>query len=142
MGRLKGPKGVTLVASDTRVIGDIQFSDQLFINGCVHGNISGGAGDSATLVISEEGSVNGEIRVPNVVIDGRVEGNVFAAERVELGSRARVKGNVYYQLIEMQLGAMVDGQLLHEDLAASASVHPLHGDSDHAPEPALRAESM
>ena len=81
-------------------------------------------GGAATVIISEEGSVKGEIRVPNVVINGQVEGNVYASARVELAARARVKGNVYYELIEMQLGAMVDGQLLHEQAADSAKVHP------------------
>jgi cytoskeletal protein CcmA (bactofilin family) len=125
MSRLKVHKGVTLIAPNTEVVGDIRFKDQLYINGHVDGNVVAGAesGRDATVVISEEGSVKGEIRVPNVVINGEIEGNVYAATRVELAARARVKGNVYYQLIEMQLGATVDGQLLHEQEPESASVH-------------------
>ncbi len=142
MARTKSHQGVTLVAPNTRVVGDIQFKDQLFINGCVDGNIIGDDSESATVVISEEGSVNGEIRVPNVVINGRVEGNVYAAARIELAAQARVKGNVYYQLIEMQLGAMVEGQLLHQDIAAAANVHPLYAGAEARPEPVLRAESL
>lgn len=139
MARLKVQKGVTLIAPNTEVVGDIRFKDQLYINGHVDGNVVAGAGSGkdATVVISEEGSVKGEIRVPNVVINGEIEGNVYAAARVELAARARVKGNVYYQLIEMQLGAMVDGQLLHEQQGESASVHPLRsegGDYGAAPE--------
>lgn len=119
----KMEKGTTLVASNTRVIGDIRFSDQLFIDGVIEGNVIAEDGDKATVIVSEEGRVVGEIRAPHVVINGAIEGNVFAAERVELASKARVKGNVHYKLIEMQLGAMVDGQLLHSDDANN--VHPL-----------------
>lgn len=139
MARLKLDKGVTLIAANTQVVGDIRFKDQLFVNGHVDGNIQAGTGepgkDPTTLVISEEGSVSGEIRVPNVVINGRVEGNVYASARVELAAKARVKGNVYYRLIEMQLGAMVDGQLLHEDAPASAKVHPFPAESGGDAEP-------
>ena len=128
MARMKVQKGVTLIAPNTAVVGDIRFKDQLYVNGHVDGNILADDEGPATVIISEEGSVKGEIRVPNVVINGEVEGNVYASARVELAARARVKGNVYYELIEMQLGAMVDGQLLHEQ-AESAEVHPIPAES-------------
>lgn len=136
MSRFKPRKGVTLIAPNTEVVGDVHFKDQLYVNGRVNGNLHSGA-DDATVVIAEEGAVKGEIRVPNVVINGEVEGNVYATARVELAARARVKGNVYYQLIEMQLGAMVDGQLLHEQAAESGNVHPFpadNGTSDSEPD--------
>ena len=81
----------------------------------------------ATVVVSEEGTVTGEIRVPNVIINGKVEGNIYAIAHMELAPKAKVKGNVYYKLIEMQLGAMVDGQLVHDEKlgADSKNVHPL-----------------
>lgn len=141
MARLKMRKGVTLIAPNTEVVGDVHFKDQLYVNGHINGNVLAGSEAGATLVISEEGSVSGEIRVPNVVINGEVEGNVYASARVELAARARVKGNVYYQLIEMQLGAMVDGQLLHDQEPASASVHPFPGESSAAAESEPARES-
>ena len=78
------------------------------------------------MVVSDEGSVSGEIQVPNVVVNGRVEGNVYATNHMELARNAEVKGNVYYKLIEMQLGAMVDGQLVHDETLGSEqpNVHP------------------
>jgi cytoskeletal protein CcmA (bactofilin family) len=119
----KPGKGVTLVAVDAEVEGDVRFSDQLCINGRVKGKVSAKEDGKGTLVVSEEGSVEGEIRVPNVVINGSVEGNVFAGERVELTAKAKVSGNVYYKTIEMQLGAIVDGQMIHEG-DPGAKVHP------------------
>lgn len=110
-----GEKGVTLIAAHTEVSGDVHFVNQLYINGHIHGNVTADADSEATVVVSEEGSVTGEIRVPNIVVNGRVEGNVYATKRMELAQNAEVKGNVYYKLIEMQLGAMVDGQLVHDE---------------------------
>lgn len=133
MARTKVQKGVTLIAPDTEVVGDVRFKDQLYINGHVNGNVLAAGEDPATVVISEQGSVTGEIRVANVVINGTVDGNVYATARVELAAKARVNGNVYYQLIEMQLGAMVDGQLLYEEVPGSANVHRFPGDGGGEP---------
>lgn len=127
----KMDKGITLVAANTEIAGDVHFQDQLYINGHVKGNVLADAEGGATVVVSEEGTVTGEIRVPNVIINGKVEGNVYAIARMELAAKAMVKGNVYYKLIEMQLGAMVDGQLVHDAKlgAESKNVHPLRNES-------------
>jgi len=118
-------QGVTLIAANTEVTGDVHFVNQLYINGHVKGNVTAETSGDATVIVSDEGSVTGEIRVPNVVVNGRVEGNVYATNRMELAQKAEVKGNVYYKLIEMQLGAMVDGQLVHDETlgADTPNVH-------------------
>ena len=120
----KGEKGVTLIAANTEITGDVSFVNQLYINGLVRGNIIASADSDATVIVSEEGSVCGEIRVPNVVVNGKVEGDVYASNRIELATKAEVKGNVYYKLIEMQLGAMVDGQLVHDESLSSGLTKP------------------
>lgn len=120
-------KGATLIAENTRISGDVHFSDELYVNGQIDGNVSADADSGATLVVSDLGTVNGEISVPFVVVNGKVAGDVYAGTRADLAADARISGNVYYKLIEMQLGAMVDGQLVHVDdeAADKAIVHPL-----------------
>jgi cytoskeletal protein CcmA (bactofilin family) len=142
MSKIKLAQGVTLIAANTEVVGDVRFHEQLFVDGRVEGNLYAAAEGAGTVVISERGRVQGDIRVPNIVINGEVEGDVYACARVELAAKARVKGNVYYQLIEMQLGAMVDGQLLHDDGASGepgANIHPLRAEA--APEQAEHRQS-
>ena len=68
----------------------------------------------AALSISEDGTVEGEVTVPYVVLNGIVRGDVVASQRVELGPTARVIGNVYYNLIEMAIGAEINGKLVHQ----------------------------
>lgn len=123
---VKAGKDATLIAESTKVVGNVTFADQLYVNGSIEGDVRAEDATSATLVVSEVGSVKGEIRAPFVVINGQVEGNVHASTRVELATNARIKGNVYYKLIEMQLGAMVDGQLVHvrED-STKSNIHAL-----------------
>ena len=124
MARIKIDKGVTLIAAHTEVNGDVRFTDQLFVNGVINGNVYASPDVKATVIVSEGGTVNGQIHVPHVVINGHIEGDVFASTKVELAAKAQVKGNVYYKLIEMQLGAMVDGQLVHDEKVGSENVHP------------------
>ena len=82
-------KGATLIAENTAVTGDVRFSDQLYVNGHIEGNVLAEAGSDATLMISDVGSVKGQINAPFVVVNGRVEGDVHAGTRVELAPHAQ-----------------------------------------------------
>ena len=103
----------TLVGSETRVNGDIEFTGGCLIDGQVRGNVESKSDNDATLSISERGCVEGMVSVPNVLLNGTVKGDVEAMQRIELGARARVVGNVRYRLIEMAIGAEVNGKLVH-----------------------------
>lgn len=104
----------TLIAPSAEIRGDIEFTGGLHVLGTVVGNISVGA-EGGRLVIGESGKVQGEIRVPKVVVNGKVEGDVHALEHLELAEKAVIEGNVYYALIEMVIGAQVDGKLVRQN---------------------------
>ncbi|HEY5565686.1 MAG TPA: polymer-forming cytoskeletal protein [Gammaproteobacteria bacterium] len=110
----------TLVGADTRVHGDIEFSGGFLVDGYVKGNVKAAKDEQATLSISERGCVEGAVMVPHVLLNGTVKGDVRATERIELGPRARVIGNVQYRLIEMAIGAEVNGKLIHESEGGAA----------------------
>src|SRR5215470_7505686 len=110
--RNQAPIG-TLVGSDTRVEGDIEFTGGCHIDGYVRGNVRA-ASEGGVLSVSERGCVEGSVVAPHVQLNGTVKGDVRATERVELGPKARVIGNVQYKLIEMSIGAEVNGKLIHE----------------------------
>lgn len=103
----------SLVGKNTKIMGDLDFSGGLLIDGKVMGNITATEDENATITISENGYVQGEIQIPNIIINGTVEGNVYASNHVELAKKARVFGNVYYNLFEMAMGAEVNGNLVH-----------------------------
>lgn len=109
----RSESGITLVATNCELVGDVHFSDQLLVNGIVKGNIYAQAGSKAVVTISEKGRVRGEIRVPNVIVNGKVFGDIRSDKHIELANKAEVKGNVYYHLIEMVKGSRVDGHLVH-----------------------------
>lgn len=103
----------TLLGTGTRVVGHLSFEGGLHVDGSVEGNIIAPPGVDAAVSISSTGTVEGNVEAPEVVLNGTVKGDVFASERVELGSTARVVGNVVYNLIEMAIGAEVNGKLIH-----------------------------
>jgi len=104
----------TLVGSNTRISGDLHFSGGCHVDGTVNGSVTADPDSESALSISEEGNIEGGVTVPFVVLNGIVRGDVFANQRVELGPTARVIGNVYYNLIEMAIGAEINGKLVHQ----------------------------
>ena len=104
----------TLVGASTKLNGDLSFEGGCHIDGTVEGSVSADAGSNSALSVSEDGIVEGGVTVPYVVLHGIVRGDVYANQRVELGPTARVIGNVYYNLIEMAIGAEINGKLVHQ----------------------------
>jgi cytoskeletal protein CcmA (bactofilin family) len=104
----------TLIGAGTRIIGDVQFTGGLHVDGFVKGNVDAPSESGSMLGISDGGVVEGSVAVPNVVLNGKVVGDILAHDRLELGATARVTGNVYYGLIEMAIGAEINGKLVHE----------------------------
>jgi cytoskeletal protein CcmA (bactofilin family) len=107
------PGGTTLIAHDTEIVGDVHFSGDLEIEGVVKGNIIARSGQDATVRIVDKGKVEGEIRVPEVVVNGTVEGDVHSSKLLELASHGRVQGNVFYASVEMAAGSEVNGSMTH-----------------------------
>ena len=104
----------TLVGSNSKVHGDINFRGGCHIDGTVNGNVTADSDTESALSISDVGCVDGGVTVPYVVLNGIVRGDLYASQRVELGPTARVIGNVYYNLIEMAIGAEINGKLVHQ----------------------------
>jgi cytoskeletal protein CcmA (bactofilin family) len=108
----------TLIGAGSRLDGDIHFVGGLRIDGAVKGNVI--ADDAGTVVLSERACVEGEIRVAHAVINGKVMGPIHGAESVELQAKADVSGDVYYKTLEVQIGAIVQGRLVHNPEARGA----------------------
>lgn len=111
---LTAPKINTIISQNTVVKGDLSFSDGLYLEGKVIGNIVGNKENNATLTISREGKVKGNIKTTNLILDGMIMGDVHASGTVQLAAKARIIGSVYYKLLEMEVGAEVNGPLIHE----------------------------
>lgn len=101
----------TLIGKAARVEGDLDFSGGLHVDGRVTGNVRAKGASSSTLSVSEHGCVEGAVEVPTVLLNGTIKGDIHARERLVLGAQAKVQGNVHYGVIEMSLGAQIQGKL-------------------------------
>ena len=112
----------TLIGKAATLNGDLVFSGGLHLDGRINGNVSSSADDGGALSVSESGFIEGNVEVTNIVMNGTVNGDMHARERLQLGGKARVNGNVHYGVIEMAPGAVITGKLI-----------PLNSDGKSAP---------
>lgn len=111
----------TLVASGTHVMGDVHFAGNLEVEGQITGNIVAEEGADARVRILPKGKVVGDVSVPVVVINGRIEGNIYSSHQVELAANAVVVGDLHYTLIEIEKGAQVNGSFVHRSQVEAQS---------------------
>jgi cytoskeletal protein CcmA (bactofilin family) len=128
LGHGKKPKSAsakvdTIIGQQTRIEGDVHFSGGLHVDGRIKGAIIAADGSASVLTVSEHGDIEGDVRVPTVILNGTVTGDVHSEERIELATKAKVNGNVYYKLIEMAMGSAVNGSLVHRSEAGSSVVN-------------------
>jgi cytoskeletal protein CcmA (bactofilin family) len=112
----------SLIGAGTVVSGDVTFSGGLRIDGRVQGNVVAANGEPSTLVISEQAKIDGEIRVSHMVINGTVNGPLVANDYLELQAKSRIVGDVTYKTLEMHVGAVVQGRLIHAEPGTASVV--------------------
>jgi len=113
----------SLIGAGTRIEGTVIFAGGLRVDGEIKGDVRVAEGESGTLVVSEQARIEGEIHVAHLVVNGTVVGPLHATELLELQPRSRVSGDVHYTSVEMHLGAIVEGRLVH--IRAGADAKPV-----------------
>ena len=122
----------TLLGKTANLNGDLEFSGGLHLDGRVNGNVRSATPENGALSVSETGFIEGRVEVTNIVMNGTVNGDMYARDRLVLGGKARVNGNVYYGVIEMAPGAVITGKLipLQADGAQVAAGDPPVAEAD------------
>jgi cytoskeletal protein CcmA (bactofilin family) len=109
--RKKQPPIKSLIAHGSQINGNYTFTDGLRVDGGVTGNIRSNDEQPSILVISETAVVTGEIHADHIIVNGQVNGPIYASVMLELQPKARVVGDVHYISLEMHQGATISGQL-------------------------------
>lgn len=118
-GRLSG-----FVGHGTTLTGETQFHAMLRVDGHLIGTVSS---ESGTLIIGTNGQVDANIAVAAAMINGTVNGDVYATEKLQLGRTARVMGNIHSPRLIVEEGAILEGScnmlksLQDEDELAAAA---------------------
>lgn len=111
----KGNDVTTIIARGVSFRGDVQFVGSLHVEGNVTGTVTADGESNALLTLNAGGRIEGEVSVPNAVIDGEVAGNIHCSNRLELAPDARIEGDVHYKVLELAAGATINGRMVHED---------------------------
>ena len=108
----KQPPIRSLVGEGMVVSGHLKFTEGLRVDGEVNGDVlASDDGAPSIVVISENARVHGKVKASHVIINGEVHGPVHCTELLELQPKARVLGDIKYEMLEMHAGAQVGGEL-------------------------------
>ena len=100
-GRLSG-----FIGSGTTLSGETDFQKLLRIDGHLTGRI---ISESGTLIIGATGKVDANIAVATAIVNGTVNGDISATEKIALGRTARVVGNIQAARLIIEDGAVIEG---------------------------------
>ncbi|MES2885709.1 MAG: polymer-forming cytoskeletal protein [Pseudomonadota bacterium] len=120
----------TLIGRQTEINGDVTFSGGLHVEGRIKGNVLAASDKASTLSVAEAGIIEGNVKVSNVVVNGRIVGEVRTTERLTLGAKARIVGDVRYRVLQMEAGALVNGQLVYEGTETVSAITHVKSDVD------------
>lgn len=111
--KFKPPAFTTVIGSGTVINGDLFFAGGLHLDGEVHGDVIADSGSgNSTLTVSDQAKIVGDVSVANIIVNGSIEGNVHASSLLELAENAKISGEIYYQQLEMAMGASVSGGMV------------------------------
>ena len=113
----------TLIGAETRLEGDLHFSGGLRVDGIIRGNVAEQNNTPSTIIISENGRIEGAITAAKIVLNGKAVGTVKSSQFIELQTKARITGDLYYKSLEMHTGAVIEGKLVY--LGDSLQEEPL-----------------
>lgn len=122
----------TLIGARTELKGDLTFTGGLRIDGKLKGNVTAKGEGNSTLILSENALIIGNVTVPHMIVNGTIKGTVRATERIELQPKAEIAGDVYYKVLEVAVGAVINGNMVRElaepgkDKATVARLKPLN----------------
>lgn len=131
-GRLSG-----FVGHGTTLTGETSFQAMLRVDGHLVGSISS---DSGTLIVGTNGQVDANVSVSVATINGTVNGDIQATEKIQLGRTAKVIGNIQTPRLTIEEGAVLEGgctmlkarEVVESRAAESQSRYPSQETSSYA----------
>ncbi|WP_035040604.1 polymer-forming cytoskeletal protein [Desulfovibrio sp. X2] len=95
------------LGAGTAYQGKLHFQGSVRIDGVFHGEVT----SDGTLVVGQEADVQGQIHVGQLVLSGRMTGEVHAREKVVLHKTANLQGSLYSPVLVIDEGAVVEGTI-------------------------------
>ena len=111
---------LSMIAPGMRVVGDIETSGILKIEGRIEGTIRG----ARQLLLGKMGEIQGDVHAREVVVAGSVVGTIVADERTEIQGTSRIDGDIQTKTIVVHEGAVLNGTVRMGDQAAGTGAAP------------------
>lgn len=106
-------KNSTVIGENCVIEGDVTFEKTIEVHGKIIGTLKIAENcTSASLIIKKTGIVEGDVYGSDVVIEGEVVGNVSGKKEIKIENSAFISGNVYYDILDVQGGATINGNLI------------------------------
>jgi cytoskeletal protein CcmA (bactofilin family) len=102
----------TLIGSATRIEGRMVVNKSIRLDGTIEGSIESSLDNQVTVAIGNTGLVQGDVRAHRVLVNGQVDGNIYAREKCELHETSKVKGDIHYGLLGIEHGAEILGLMV------------------------------
>jgi cytoskeletal protein CcmA (bactofilin family) len=102
----------TLIGAATRIEGRMVVNKSIRLDGTIEGSIESNTDNHVTVAIGHTGLVHGDVRAHRVLVNGQVDGNIYAREKCELHETSRVKGDIHYGLLGIEHGAEILGLMV------------------------------
>ena len=108
-----GNKNSTVIGENCVIEGDVTFEKTIEVHGKIIGTLKIAENcTSASLIIKQTGIVEGDVYGSDVIIEGEVVGNVSGKKEIKIENSAFISGNVYYDILDVQGGATINGNLI------------------------------
>lgn len=131
-GRLSG-----FVGHGTTLTGETDFHAMLRVDGHLIGTVSS---ESGTLIIGTNGQVDANVTVAAAMVNGIVNGDIVATEKLQLGRTARVMGNIQSPKLIVEEGAILEGScsmMKARETADEETAAAQYAEPEPTPEPTL-----
>jgi len=102
----------TLIGAATRIEGRMVVNKSIRLDGTIEGSIESSTDNQVTVAIGHSGLVHGDVRAHRVLVNGQVDGNIYAREKCELHETSKVKGDIHYGLLGIEHGAEILGLMV------------------------------
>lgn len=99
---------ISIIGPGMRVVGDLVTDGTVRIEGTVEGSVQAGKG----VVLGVEGTVLGSIHTQDAILSGTLDGTIVAESRLEVQASSRVSGEIRARRLQLEEGALLNGQVL------------------------------
>jgi cytoskeletal protein CcmA (bactofilin family) len=122
--RGSGPASLSIIANDLTVVGDLETSGVVKVEGRVQGAVRA----ATQVLVSKDALIEGDIQTKEAIIGGEVSGAIRAEDRVEIQATALINGDISARRIVMLEGGRVNGEIKMDPAQGMEGAHPEPGD--------------